>query len=294
MKKKHLRSKIPGLLPLQLLCLIFILIFILIPETVSSQYITDSSINWETGIFSLTLEKEREKTLYNRPASFYATELNIRQAATRIIFDRLLDIQIDSYNNLGDLARNDPSLLRTVDLLSAQATMEEIVPDLEMNSIRGHFTLNLYPALTGELVRHNNAFLMEEVLEWQPGSQYTGVVIYAKRRLPVHGEDETAILKPALFPVLYDENMRLLVDRNRMNPEYVRNWGGAAYSTSFSENEERVGTNPFRILAVGVFGITHSDPLIPVQDANILLHSASNRKLLQEGRILIIISDELD
>ena len=288
------RLKKQGQLTVHRLFLCMLFIGLIFPGRVAAQRSISSSMNWETGIFSLSIEEERITRQYNRPESLYATEREIQKTAAGLLFDGLLDIQIDSSNSLGDLARREPGLLQTVDLLSSNATMTSFIADRELNSIQSRFELNVYPGLTRELIRHSSPFPMEEVLEWQPGSQYSGVVIYARRRLPIHGEEESAILKPALFPVIYDENMRLLVDRNRMKPEYVRSWGGAAYSGNFSENRARIGENPFRIIALGVFGITHTDPLIPVQDANILLHSESNRRLLQEGRILIIINNELD
>ena len=265
--------------------------FVSVPQTLLSQREVHSSMNWETGIFSLSVEADRTRKQYNRPASFYGAEQQIERVAAQLIFNNLLDVQVDSYSNLADLAKQDPGLLQIIDSLSAKAVMTTIRPGREMKKIQGSYELNLYPTLSQTLVKHKSPFPMVEILEWQPGSQYSGVVIYARHELSVYGEgdDDTAFLQPALFPAIYDANMRLLVDRNRMDPEYVKKWGGSAYSTSLAENRERVGDNPFRILAVGVFGINPSDPLIPVQDANILLHA--NQQLLREARILIVITE---
>lgn len=273
--------------------LLVIISIILFPTNAAGQII-QSSMNWETGVFSLSIEDELTEQPYNRPASFYRTEKNIQNTARQIIFDRLLDLQIDSYNTLGDLARRDLGLLETVDQIITALSMKTVIPDLIRETVFSRFELAVYPTLTTKLVRHNNPFPMENVLHWQPGSEYSGLVIYAKRQLPVHGEEIMARLKPALFPVIYDTNLRLIVDRNRMAPEYARRWGGASYSTGFDEDESRVGSNPLRILATGAFGITPTDIIIPAADADILLYNPTNRQILQEGRILIIISDDID
>ncbi|MGI9255640.1 MAG: hypothetical protein ACR2PY_01750 [Salinispira sp.] len=254
-----------------------------------AEEIVESTMDWQSGILSLSIRKIVDEEQCGHAESFYITEREIHTIAGRAMFDRILDLQITSGNTFGDLARENSSMLTIADTLSNTVSMTSPIPNVEENSIFSRFELALYPALTEALVRHTIPFPMEMVLEWQPGSEYTGLVIYARRELPVHGENFSAALEPAVFPVIYDENLRLIVDRNRMNPEYARTWGGAAYSQNFTENSERVGENPLRILAVGTFGITPADIIIPRADADVLLHYPSLRKILQEGRILIII-----
>jgi hypothetical protein len=51
----------------------------------------------------------------------------------------------------------------------------------------------------------------------------------------------------------------------------------------------RVGANPLRIMARGVFGETPTDPIIDIEDARIILSSEANRRLLREGRVAVVL-----
>jgi hypothetical protein len=52
---------------------------------------------------------------------------------------------------------------------------------------------------------------------------------------------------------------------------------------------KRVGENPLRIMARGIFGAVPTDPVIDREDALIILSSEQNRQLLREGRIVIVL-----
>ena len=66
-----------------------------------------------------------------------------------------------------------------------------------------------------------------------------------------------------------------------------------AYTTDPSDRgpADRIGSNPLRILARGVFGRNDTDLLIPTESAHRLLATADNRRLLREGRILVVYRD---
>ncbi len=261
----------------------------------------ESTMNWETGALSITFSEESSDSIYNRPARLYRAERAMDGEISQYFFHSLLELQADSWETLGEKARKDTRILRMLEEMSRSAQLLRIVPHRELNRMQAEYRLELYPLITSELVRHKNSFPMKEILAWQPGSGYSGIVIYAGRMLAVHGERsgngslKMDYLRPAFFPVIYDENLRILMDRNHMDPEYASLWGSAAYSDNFDENNYvgRIGENPLRILATGLFGVSPSDPLIPMQDADVLLSSAENRKLLQEGRILIIFNSEI-
>jgi hypothetical protein len=112
--------------------------------------------------------------------------------------------------------------------------------------------------------------------------------------LPVHGTRERARLEPCLYPEIYDDQMRLVLERLMVRPDAVRRWGVAAYTDEVDEGPwiSRIGQSPIRILAGGIFGSIPTDIKIPVEQADRILASDHNRRLLTEGRILIIIESE--
>ncbi|GAB1481739.1 hypothetical protein MASR2M78_05540 [Treponema sp.] len=55
---------------------------------------------------------------------------------------------------------------------------------------------------------------------------------------------------------------------------------------------ERVGKDPLRILARSLFGVRATDPIIDRDDALKIISSEENRRLLKEGRLVIVLGDE--
>jgi hypothetical protein len=54
-----------------------------------------------------------------------------------------------------------------------------------------------------------------------------------------------------------------------------------------------VGNNPLRIIARGVFGIRPTDPIIDRDDALLIISSENNRRLLREGKVVIVLDDSV-
>jgi hypothetical protein len=120
--------------------------------------------------------------------------------------------------------------------------------------------------------------------------RYTGVVIYAAEPLASYGTSGQRLPQPALFPRIFDEGMSLVLDKEMCDPASLRRWGMVAYTSDPADPgpAERIGPNPLRILARGVFGRNDTDLLIPRESARRLLASDENRRLLLEGRILVV------
>jgi len=53
------------------------------------------------------------------------------------------------------------------------------------------------------------------------------------------------------------------------------------------------GTGPLRIFARGVFGIKPTDLIIDDSDALLIISSQENRRLLSEGRVVIILDEKV-
>jgi hypothetical protein len=135
-----------------------------------------------------------------------------------------------------------------------------------------------------------------------PTPAYTGIIIIASDSQPVHGtKNNTALLQPCLFPKIWDSDMKLIFERNMYNQEA----GPMAYyyplkgifaggpSGLSREISAIVGEYPLRIFAKGVFGMKPTDPIINTDDALLIMSSESNRNLLREGRLVIIVDDSM-
>jgi hypothetical protein len=73
--------------------------------------------------------------------------------------------------------------------------------------------------------------------------------------------------------------------------DYLNRWGMVAYAEGFAEEsyENRIGTDPLRIMARHLYGTTPTDILIAESDALKILASPENRQLLSEGRVLFLL-----
>jgi len=126
-------------------------------------------------------------------------------------------------------------------------------------------------------------------LEARPTRAYSGIVIYAKGSLPVHGESVEGVAAPCLFPRVYDSEMNLVLDRSLVLPEALAEGGALGYAESIGvEAGERVGSDPMRVMAVELFGDARTDFVIPREDALRILATPGNRELLRQGRVVVV------
>jgi hypothetical protein len=137
-----------------------------------------------------------------------------------------------------------------------------------------------------------------------PAAAYTGIIIIAEGELPIHGRNSGARLVPCLFPKIWDTDMNLIYERNMLETgenqrtamvRYVPEEAifRAAPSGMDGDLESLVGSNPLRIFARGVFGVRPTDPIIDRADALLILSTEENRRLLREGRVALVVSDDV-
>jgi hypothetical protein len=60
-----------------------------------------------------------------------------------------------------------------------------------------------------------------------------------------------------------------------------------------AELQQIVGERPLRIFARGVFGINPTDLIIDRSDALLIISSEENRRLLSQGRVVIILDESV-
>jgi hypothetical protein len=98
--------------------------------------------------------------------------------------------------------------------------------------------------------------------------------------------------------------MNLIYERNTTNPSLTGSGeipvvrydrSDAIFSPTPSGLDENlikaVGERPLRIIARSVFGICPTDPVIDKADALLILSTENNRRLLQEGKVVMVIHE---
>lgn len=197
---------------------------------------------------------------------------------------------VDSYNTIGDIATKNPSVLTAIENLLSPQYEQYAKLSSNLGALEVQYSLPIFPTVAQPFINQVHANPPEQLLSFVPTARFTGIVIYAKGALPVHGENATATLTPCLFPRIWDSSMQLLASADTIDPAALAKWGLAAYTDTTNETlfTARVGLNPYRTVATGIFGKHHTDVIISDDAASRILASKENIDLLTQGRVLII------
>jgi len=218
----------------------------------------------------------------------------------RLIRPEILNLQVDSSSTVADLVERGEWSIFEVENYALQA--RAIPPALSPNfdSLLASYTLGI-AGVRSALVRHSRLADIPRTLDPVPAPAYTGIIIIASDSQPIHGTRNSALLQPCLFPKIWDSDMKLIFERNMYNQESgpmahyfpLKGIFAAGPSGLSKEISAIVGEYPLRIFAKGVFGMKPTDPIINTDDALLIMSTESNRNLLREGRLVIIIDDSM-
>ncbi|MDR0569378.1 MAG: polymerase [Spirochaetaceae bacterium] len=235
------------------------------------------------------------------PAGRVHAEEIISDEYPHLVRPHLLDLPVDSSSTLGDMLNRGEFSLLAIDTISLGG--KKIPPALstDLAVMSAHYTVNL-DNLSASLIRHTRPQDTIRVLTPAPVSSYTGIIIIADDTLPIHGRNAEAYALPCIFPKIWDSDMNLIYERNMLDPAAAQRMARYVGSESIfqstpsgleAELKKLVGDNPLRIIARGVFGIRPTDPIIDREDALLIVSSESNRRLLREGKVAIVLNSEV-
>ncbi len=261
-----------------------------------------SSIAWDQQRVEAAASLNLASAGITLPAGRAQAEEMVDTEFPRLIQNSLFSILIDSSNTMEDLINKNEYSLHGLSNLALTANKFPPALSLDMQSITSKYTIYLKD-IRSSLVRHRTMADIPKTLNPVPTRAYTGIIIFANAEMPVHGRQSRTYPVPCMFPKIWDSQMNLIFERNMVNPETAKNQGIVKYvdtravfrqTPSGMDDEllKLVGPNPFRIIAKGVFGSNPTDPIIDRDDALVIISNEENRKLLQEGKIVIVLNDK--
>lgn len=257
------------------------------PAAPPSPYKVDARLAWDRRALLIRVTFNLAAAGLRLPEGRLEAERQIERDLPGLAKDAVFSLQVDSYRTVSDTVMDgslDPEELIALAKEARQIgssfsrDMKELVASFE-------FPLDAIGAL---YVRHNQASPAPAALEWTPSRPHTGIVIVAQGVFPVHGEGVSDHLQPCLFPRVFDSGMRLLLDREAVDPDVLRARGEVGYASTVAY-DERVGDDPLLVMASQIFGTDRTDLVIPREDALAILDLPANRELLREGRVTIVI-----
>lgn len=264
------------------------------------------SVEWEGGKINAALSLDLKSAGVRLPAGRIRGEEILLEEYPRILRPCILSLQADSSSTLGDYIRRgelDPGALDAPDalnrlLLETGKTPPSLSADLGF--MTGRYALYLKD-LVSLLPRPLRRTEVPRPLIPSPVADYTGIIIIADGELPIHGRNSSALVRPCLFPKIWDTGMTEIYTRNMTDPPgpggnaMVRYTDAAAIFRPTPSGLEGdlaglAGPNPLRIFARSVFGVCPTDPIIDKEDALKIISSEHNRRLLMEGRVIFVLN----
>ena len=276
----------------RLVCCMWLLLGTL-PAQGELQPTAAGSIDYGAGRVVVTVETPVPRDVQPFPAARLEAVRVTERELPGFVLRTVLDLQVDSLHRLTDLVQNDPALFTAVQTWAEGGPVSSaLAPELGALVAIARPTLLGPGSLISFLVTHQQPNPPPRILGFEPSRAYTGLVIYAADRYRATGKPGQVAVRPALFPRILNEELQVVVEARMMEPGSVYSWGTVAYSDSLAEGAfvDRIGEQPLRTMARGVFGRDDTDIVIPTAATRALLATADNHRVIREGRILVILA----
>jgi hypothetical protein len=249
---------------------------------------------WNEGSYVVDITTDLGDEERNLTRARYEAERRVDDALPAILVQSLADFPLSSVETVGSRLRERPLVLGQLRELAAEAAKTRSHLDGELARLQVRYTIPLYGegSILAVFVTHERSAPIRRFLAFAPSKDYTGLIIYARGEYSAWGEPGVARgVTPCLFPRVFDTDMQLVIDLERMDPAAVVAWGAVLYVNSLDAPEVsgRAGSDPLRVMARGVFGVNSTDLIIPRETARSLLCRQSTRELLRRGNIVVVL-----
>ena len=245
--------------------------------------------NWETAQIDSKITIDLNKSGLYLPTDRNAAIRLIQQNRSSLLKNAYLSILVDSSHRLGNYLAEEKISLPDINTVinNGKSTAPVLSQELQTAIV---YHQNPLQELANLFVKHNAPYTPSFFPLGTASKVYTGILIDARGQLPVHGEYSSDQLNPCLFPKIWNKNMNLIYEKNIVDPSRAKKHGIVLYTGTLDESlyRDRIGTEPLRIIARGVFGDNRTDPIISNEDAERILAKSENIELLRQGKIVIV------
>ena len=245
--------------------------------------------NWETAQIDSKITIDLNKSGLYLPTDRNAAIRLIQQNRSSLLKNAYLSILVDSSHRIGNYLAEERISLTDINTVinNGKSTAPVLSQELQTAIV---YHQNPLQELANLFVKHNAPYTPSFFPLGTASKVYTGILIDARGQLPVHGEYSSDQLNPCLFPKIWNKNMNLIYEKNIVEPSRAKKQGIVLYTGTLDESmyRDRIGTEPLRIIARGVFGDNRTDPIISNEDAERILAKSENIDLLRQGKIVIV------
>ena len=253
-------------------------------------------VSWAAGELVLEASQALDREAPSIVRAKASAQADLEARVSPLLLAAIGAVALDASHTIGEEAAEDTAFFESLLGLARAARPDAVYLSSKLDQLTVRWLFPFFGArgLTGSLVPAREAALRRP-LGWAASREFTGLVIHAKGPLPSVGTGTTAVLRPALFPRIWDENMDLVLEKSHVHAAALAAGGMVGYLDRLDEEAilARAGPDPLRIAARAVFGRLPVDVVISVEAARQLLSVPRNVEALRQGRICIVY-DSLD
>lgn len=269
--------------------LILINVFFLNAE-ITENMTWEKSVNWENNNIEIRIKTPLDHSDSTLASTRIKAEIIMNENQTNIFFKNILDLQINSIDSVSEIINKTPEIYYKLDSLGETLEAKQKNLSNNLDYLESVYSFPIYPNFVSIFYNQTTHVKTLKKLDHLNYGEFTGLIIYVPKELPLYQKNREGKLKKVLFPRIFDEDMNLVFDLTMVEPEYMKKWGMVIYGNSYNENiyQTRIGITPLRIIARGLFGKNSSDIIISNEEAYKLIGAANNLKIISQARILIL------
>jgi hypothetical protein len=253
---------------------------------------SQGSWDWEQGVFTLTLvtplPPDPDAT---PPKRRYLAEQEAQRHVQEEFVRRAGNLPVSSGRTLAEVMAADPAVEAGVAQLGENLKFVSSRVDDAYSSLEMVWSANLWAGLVPLLNDVKEPNPVPPMIAWAPSRDFSGLVIFAMGDLDWLGTGLKAQWIPSVNFRLLNPRGEIIFDPSMSDPNLTRTWGQAGFSLGkFNEDRwrDRIGFDPLRIVARGVWGARPGDLVLAQGDWDRILSRDANRKLLAQGRVLVL------
>lgn len=248
-------------------------------------------VSWSAGELVLEASHALEAGTPSLVRAKADAQADLEARVSPFLLAALGPVPLDSSRTVGEAAAADAPFFASLHQLACTARPAAVFlsPKLDRLVVRWVFPLFGARGVTAALAPERES-PVRRPLGWSASRAFTGLVIYAREALPSIGTGATAVLRPALFPRIWDENMDLVLEKSHLHAPALAAGGMVGCLDRLDEEAifARAGPDPLRVAARAVYGTIPVDVVISVEAARQLLAVPQNVEALRQGRICIV------
>lgn len=273
---------------------LFCVLPLLFCAALSAQTIESvSEIDWTTKTFTSNITLDTVSAGLIMPSGKKTATMLLRTKTPELIQRPLLTLFVDNRETLGDqVVLNNITLDYIAQVIEDGKTTPEILSH-DTKKLKTTNTLNI-DSISSVFIKNKLGYKPETPVTDIPSRPYSGIIIDARGARPVHGEYVKSDIYPSFFPTVWDEEMNVVYEKNMVNASQALSKGIVRYdySDDFHRYEDTIGYDALYIRATQVYGRNRTDPVIKHSDALKILTVPENVKLLNEGKVVILLDKE--